>query len=160
MTSCFIGQFSKQMSARAARGAPLVVPMKSIGGRRARFGYLCTQRLVNMGVSINGNIPIAGWFRTENRNLKWMRTGGTPILGNLHMNPVVLQFTARMDALNLCIFFILLKTKQHFYPSGYFETQGVTLMILDVGPAFQLDALFQHLAISRKLSGLKNVTLW
>ena len=37
------------------------------------------------GVSINGESPIAGWFIVENPNLKWMRTGGTPISGNLHM---------------------------------------------------------------------------
>jgi hypothetical protein len=157
MTSCFIGQFSKQMSARAARGAPPVVPMKSIGGRRARFGYLCTQRLVNMVVSINGDIPIAGWFRTENRNLKWMITGGSPILGNLHMNPVVLQFTA-MESLNLCIFPISCWKPNNIVIPVALETQGVTLMIFDVGPAFQLliiggCPIIKHLAISRKLSG-------
>ena len=38
-----------------------------------------------MEVSINGGIPIAGWFTMENPNLKWMRTGGTPILGHPHV---------------------------------------------------------------------------
>jgi hypothetical protein len=37
-----------------------------------------------MGISINGGTPIGGWFIMENPNKKWMRTGGTPILGNLH----------------------------------------------------------------------------
>ena len=38
----------------------------------------------NMGLSINGGIQ-NGWFTMENPNLKWMRTGGIPISGNLHM---------------------------------------------------------------------------
>ena len=30
--------------------------------------------------------PTAGWFIVENANLKWMMTGGTPIIsGNHHM---------------------------------------------------------------------------
>ena len=32
-----------------------------------------------MGVSINGGIPIAGWFIREDPNLKWMITSGTPM---------------------------------------------------------------------------------
>ena len=37
----------------------------------------------SVGGSINGDIPIAGWFVRENP-VKWMRTRGTPILGNHH----------------------------------------------------------------------------
>ena len=32
-----------------------------------------------MGVSINGGTPIAGWFIRENPSLTWMRTGGSPM---------------------------------------------------------------------------------
>ena len=32
-----------------------------------------------MGVSINGDTPIAGWFIRENPNLTWMITRGTPM---------------------------------------------------------------------------------
>ena len=38
-----------------------------------------------MGVSIHGGSPIAGGFIMENPNLKWMRTGGTLISGNHHL---------------------------------------------------------------------------
>ena len=31
------------------------------------------------------NPAIAGWFMRENPNLKWMMTGGTPILEKTHM---------------------------------------------------------------------------
>jgi hypothetical protein len=34
-----------------------------------------------MEVSINGGTPIAGWFISWKIRLKWMTTGGTPILG-------------------------------------------------------------------------------
>jgi hypothetical protein len=39
----------------------------------------------NKGVSWNGGTAIAGWFVMENSHQKFMRTGGTPILGNLHL---------------------------------------------------------------------------
>ena len=29
-------------------------------------------------------LPLNRWFIMENANLKWMRTGGSPISGNLH----------------------------------------------------------------------------
>ena len=46
-----------------------------------------------MGVSINGDTPIAGWFIRENPSEKLMITRGTPISGNLHLSDfsVVLQ---------------------------------------------------------------------
>ena len=34
---------------------------------------------------VNGGTPIAGWLIQENPNLKWMRTRGTRISGNLHI---------------------------------------------------------------------------
>ena len=37
------------------------------------------------GVSINGRSPIAGWFLLGTIPLRWMMTGGTPILGNHHL---------------------------------------------------------------------------
>ena len=40
---------------------------------------------VYVGVSINGDTPIAGWFMVENPNLKWIVTKGTSISGNLHV---------------------------------------------------------------------------
>ena len=39
----------------------------------------------NMGVSINGGTPIAGWFLLGKILLKWMITRGTPLYGNTHM---------------------------------------------------------------------------
>ena len=39
----------------------------------------------HLGVSWNGGTPIAGWFTRENPTIKWMRTGGTPISGNLRL---------------------------------------------------------------------------
>ena len=52
---------------------------------------------INEGLSSSSwGLPLAGWFINvyfmENPNLEWMRTGGSPILGNLHMvkNGVVL----------------------------------------------------------------------
>ena len=36
------------------------------------------------GGSMNGIPPIAGWFIMETPR-KWMMTGGTPVLGNLHV---------------------------------------------------------------------------
>ena len=39
---------------------------------------------INMGVSINGDTPVAGWFIRENP-IKMDDDWGTPILGNLHM---------------------------------------------------------------------------
>ena len=36
-------------------------------------------------VSWNGGTPVAGWFRMEILRKKWMRTGGAPISGNLHI---------------------------------------------------------------------------
>ena len=42
--------------------------------------------LVYMGVYIVMEVPpIAGWFISWKMPLKWMRTGGTPISGNLHI---------------------------------------------------------------------------
>ena len=38
-----------------------------------------------MGGSINGGYPIAGWFLLGKIPLKWMMTGGTPILRNPQM---------------------------------------------------------------------------
>jgi hypothetical protein len=35
--------------------------------------------------SLNGSTPIAGWFMMENPNITWMMTGGSPILGNIHI---------------------------------------------------------------------------
>ena len=37
------------------------------------------------GFHSHGGTPIAGWLIWENNILKWMMTGGTPILGNPHM---------------------------------------------------------------------------
>ena len=53
------------------------------GSLRGLNGYTIW---IYMGVSIHRGTPIAGWFISrEKSNLKWMRTGGTPIYGNLHM---------------------------------------------------------------------------
>ena len=38
----------------------------------------------DLGVSINGGIPRAGWFVRENPDLKWIVTRGTPIYGHPH----------------------------------------------------------------------------
>ena len=38
-----------------------------------------------MGVSINGGYPKLDCFSMGSPHLKWMMTGGTPILGNLQM---------------------------------------------------------------------------
>ena len=43
----------------------------------------------NVGFHSHGGTPIARWMRFlkgQNPNRKWMRTAGTHILGNLHMD--------------------------------------------------------------------------
>ena len=45
---------------------------------------LCYNRK-EMGVSINGGTPIAGWIISWKIALNWMMTGGTPNLGNLQI---------------------------------------------------------------------------
>ena len=39
----------------------------------------------------HGGTPINGWIIRENPNLKWMKTGGIPILGYLHSILLVLS---------------------------------------------------------------------
>ena len=48
-----------------------------------KFSHGKIMRVSN--VSINGSTPIAGWFIMGTPIYKWMMTGGTPILGHLHM---------------------------------------------------------------------------
>ena len=51
------------------------------GGRWPAAWYLGWQ----VGVSINENIPMAGWFRRDDFIEKWMKARGTPIYGNLQV---------------------------------------------------------------------------
>ena len=45
-------------------------------------------------VSQNGGTAIAGWFLMENPNLKWIVTGGAPIVGNHHLGGHVINVPA------------------------------------------------------------------
>ena len=66
------------------------------------MGWLFIDGLHHMGVSINGGITIAGWFRRENpwksnEHGWWLGVPyPPPILGNLDINPL-LFFGARCD---------------------------------------------------------------
>jgi len=55
--------------------------------------------------SLNGSTPIAGWFMMENPNIKWMMTGGSPHLGNIHikMNRIAVVHIVHV---NSCKYFI------------------------------------------------------
>ena len=53
--------------------------------RQDDMAGMCERTGTKMEVSINGGTPIAGWFLLGKILVKWMMTGGTPILGNHHM---------------------------------------------------------------------------
>ena len=68
------------------RGSPLKVSLqvKESGGNPETEGIhaITTTKTLNGGFHKWG-VPQNFWFITENPNLKWMMTGGTPISGNL-----------------------------------------------------------------------------
>ena len=45
--------------------------------------------LLNGFPARHGGTPIAGWSIVENPNLKWLRTWGTPISGNLYIGIIM-----------------------------------------------------------------------
>ena len=71
--TCAVGRAAWRLLSSSRRSAE--------GGRR-HFADLCPWEL---GVSWNGSTRIAGWFISWKICLKWMMTGGTPILGKLQL---------------------------------------------------------------------------